>query len=260
MNKLNKYSRLLASYIDFVILMNLIGIANLLIGVVEDRGSKLLLAIVLYVIIGFLYVFKDTFFGDASLGKHLLGLKLESTVKNPNPNSTPNLRLRNLFGCLVIFIYMIYVLSNDRFANIVLLIFAVFNLILFCFRPHKKLGDDLARVQVVEDPDNKIWENIDTWKKNAYVAIVTVLLSVPLIEVLKPIISTISRIGWSRPTGLMALEMVLRGGLSVLVFYLFYQIIVKFVDNALLKKLMVVCAFVSMLCSLTRDIYIVILF
>lgn len=254
MNQLSKYSRFLASYIDFAIFMNLINVANVLSGFAEAGGKevKLLISIVLYSIIGIFYFFKDSVFKNASIGKYLVGLKLESTSTKSNPNRNANLFLRNVFSCIALALYMFFNLVSSRPLDgyIILLTFVVFNLIFFCFKPNKKLGDCLVNLQVVEDADNKLWKNIDTDEKNGCVAVVIFLLSLPLISFFVQIVLSMIRISWHDQYILMFLKGSLIIGLNVLVFYLYNKFIAKYADNVLLKRLMIVCAVVSVICSL----------
>ena len=255
MNQLNRYNRFLASYIDFAIFVNLVSVANILAGLAETGGKevKLLISIVLYSIICIFYVFKDSIFKSASIGKYLVGLKLESTSKKPKSSLTSNLCLRNLFSCIALALYMFLSLTSNNSLDgyIILLTFLVINLLFFCFKPNKKLGDYLANMQVVEDASNKIWKNINPEVKNGCVAIVTFLLSLPLIGIFGQIVLTMIRIGWHGQYALMILKGSLIIGLCVFTFYLYHKITAKFVDNVLLKRLIIVGAAVSVLVSLS---------
>lgn len=253
MNQSNRYGRFLASYIDFAIFVNLVSVANILCGLAIAREDvKLLIYIVLYAIIGMFYLFKDTVFENASIGKYLVGLKLESTSKKTKSSLTPNLCLRNLFSCIALALYMLYSLTSNKPLEgyIILLTFVVINFLFFCFKPNKKLGDYLARLQVVEDADNKMWKNIDTEKKNGCVAVVTFLLSLPLIDLVAQIVLTMIRI-WYYEYGLMILKGSLIIGFYVLMFYFYYKLAAKFADNVLLKRLIIVGAAVSVLALLS---------
>ena len=253
MNQLNRFSRFLASYIDFAIFMNLISIANVLAELVGtgDKELKALIIIVLYSSICMFYIFKDSVFKNASIGKYLVGLKLESTLKEPKSNLTSNLCLRNLFGSIALALYLFYSFAYNALLgkNIVLLTFLVFNLFFFCFKPNKKLGDYLANMQVVEDADNKLWKNINTKEKNGCVAVVTFLLSLPLIGVLAQFLLEMIQIGWHGKYILLTLKGSLIIGLYVLMFYLYHKLVAKFADNVLLRRLMIVCAAIVVLSS-----------
>ena len=251
MIKLNKISRLLASYIDFAIVMNLLMLVSTLANMLETKEIRLAISIFFDVAIFSYFVCKDSIFENASIGKHLLGLKLIKPSSIYQNDLGTN--IRNMISSLAILLFIIYDLSARSFEGyIVLLIYMAFNAIFFCYKPNKKLGDYLAKLEVVEDEDNTIWKEVAPEKKNAYITIVSFLLSLPIIDVLVKVSPIIFRMGW----GFSEIKAIIRGAIPIagalLIFHFYNKLINKFVDNALLKKLLVICAASVMLAAVAK--------
>lgn len=254
MIKLNKLSRLLASYIDLAILVNLIFIVNLITAQIGDGEMKTAFSILFYFIILLLYLCKDMLFSSASIGKYLLGLKIESTSNNPQAD-TSKLCVRNLFSLVGILVYLAYSYYKSFMAPGVLLVFLLFNFIFYCFKPNQKFGDCIAKLQVVEDAENKIWKDTEVGKKNTYVMIVSILLLLPFLEFFNSFWPRISSSGFSHDSFWTAIALVVPLGLHIFVFYCFCRLIVKLVDSVLLKKLMLCCATSIFLFYLSLNVF-----
>ena len=109
-------------------------------------------------------------------------------------------------------------------------------------------------MQVVENEDDKVCEPIDTKEKNECVAIVSLLLSLPLIALLMKELVEMDH--WSDLYILKFMKIALMIGFSVLLFYLYHKHAAKFADNVLLKRLIIVGAIVVVLHSLISSLFI----
>ncbi len=108
--------------------------------------------------------------------------------------------------------------------------------------------------QVFGNADGKMLAPIDTEEKNECVAIVSFLLSLPLIKLLMKELIEMYR--WSDLYILTFMKIALMIGFSVLLFYLYHKHAAKFADNVLLKRLIIVGAAVVVLHSLISSLFI----
>ena len=142
---------------------------------------------------------------------------------------------------------------NDYIAYLIIFLIFVtsFVTLRLLFRGDKRFANTM---QVVENEDDKVCGPIDTKEKNECVAIVSLLLSLPLIALLmKELIEMNRRYDLYILTFMKIALMI---GFSVLLFYLYHKHAAKFADNVLLKRLIIVGAAVVVLHSLISSLFI----
>ena len=148
-------------------------------------------------------------------------------------------------------IYTIPLNEYIAYLIIFLIFVTTFVTLRLLFRGDKRFANTM---QVVENEDDKVCEPIDTKEKNECVAIVSLLLSLPLIALLMKELVEMDH--WSDLYILKFMKIALMIGFSVLLFYLYHKHAAKFADNVLLKRLIIVGAIVVVLHSLISSLFI----
>ncbi|MBP3716102.1 MAG: RDD family protein [Paludibacteraceae bacterium] len=239
-NKPNRYSRFLAAYIDVFVLINIIAITEHITSLLREASSELAsdltkaVPLFLYSTISILYIVKDNIFKSGSLGKYLLGLRIETTS---NEASGTSVFKRNLLGALVIVIYSLANMAGKPvIGKIVFLAFLVFNILLILWKPAQKIGDYIAHTRVTEDQENKLWRNTGERGKNTYVATIGLFLLFLLLWNIRGCSLFIA----DRIASVVDLIyiVILIAILTAMPILIFYKLVNKFIGNRLLKILL----------------------
>ncbi len=239
-NKPNRYSRFLAAYIDVFVLINIIAITEHITSFIQEDSSALasdfsrILTLFLFSAISILYTVKDNIFKSRSLGKYLLGLRIETTS---NEASGTSVFKRNLLGALVIVIYSLAnIAGKPVIGKIVFLAFLVFNILLILWKPAQKIGDYIAHTRVTEDQENKLWRNTGERGKNTYVATIGLFLLFLLLWNIRGCSLFIA----DRIASVVDLIyiVILIAILIAMPILIFYKLVNKFIENRLLKILL----------------------
>lgn len=239
-NKPNRYSRFLAAYIDVFVLINIIAITEHITSFIQEDSSALasdfsrILTLFLFSAISILYTVKDNIFKSRSLGKYLLGLRIETTS---NEASGSSVFKRNLLGALVIVIYSLANMAGKPvIGKIVFLAFLVFNILLILWKPAQKIGDYIAHTRVTEDQENKLWRNTGEREKNTYVATIGLFLLFLLLWNIRGCSLFIAdRIASVVDLIYIVILIAILTAMPILIFYKFVN---KFIENRLLKILL----------------------
>ena len=248
----NKINRLLAAYIDIVIFANLIKLTDLLVGFIQKETAHTMmseitaiLSIIFYLVIFLLYLLKDSISDCGSLGKQLLGLKIEST----NGTENPTIFKRNVLGGLVLIAYSISSFTpHPQDGALILLAFIIFNAIFICCNANQKLGDIIAHLRVVEDQENKIWASTNKTEKQQYTTLVAGLILLIILSYVKTVTYFLT-FRMQSPFSILVLI-----SHTFISFCITYKLIKKFIDNRLLTIMLTAAAILSSLAMMANDL------
>ncbi len=170
-NRISRIRYIFASYIDILILFNIVGLLNKLSDLVPDHSVQTFVRLILVGVMAFVYWFKDSLFDGKTPGKRVVGIK----VDRPSHFSSFDVFSfkRNLFGGLAFLLYLIVVVSLPR--NISLwecmyspLLYILVNIIVVLCLKDRKLGDFISKSRVVDDPENNWWKGVSVSEKILY--------------------------------------------------------------------------------------------
>ena len=110
-----KYKRLIAIILDFYIILYILGILDSLFFKMSSDTMEILIHLALfYIVFWVVYCFKDCIFGNASIGKKIMKIKI---VKTENTNSNKIGITSHILRAVPLLIFpleLVLVLSNNK--------------------------------------------------------------------------------------------------------------------------------------------------
>lgn len=255
-NSISRSRYLFAAYFDLVIMLNIFSLVRLFIGymskAISDSGVTLFLSLILYGMLFLFYIGKDAMFDGKTLGKRIAGLKLVTT--SGGVFDLGKSVLRNIFSGFAFLFSLLYLGSYNEFMFYIIIFSCILiNFILACCLKNRKLGDFLAKSQVVDDTENKWYQGISSHEKSLY-SLTALLLLFELLytyghNVLINLILRLSHIYYEY--SYLILEIVFSS-----VFYIILCFVVKnTVPFPLLRKLLYVASALSFFLALSKYIH-----
>lgn len=162
-NNASRIELAFASIIDFIIYALFFAMATLLVPFAKELFALYIIGCLVSITF---FLCKDLLWGGSSIGKRLLGLKIESVKDNDDPGLNGLLVLRNVPECLYLLLFdfvlfSIFYGSHIYVWGIVLSVgFVLFHMALLFISPGRKVGDFLSGTRVVRKEDGEVWKGI----------------------------------------------------------------------------------------------------
>lgn len=167
-NRISRIRYIFASYIDILILFNIVGLLNKFSDLVPDHSVQTFVRLILVGVMVFVYWFKDSLFDGTTPGKRVVGIK----VDRPSHFSSFDAFSfkRNLFGGLAFLLYLIAAVSFPRPLERMYfpLLYILVNIVVVLCLRDRKLGDFFSKSRVVDDPENNWWKGVSVSEKILY--------------------------------------------------------------------------------------------
>lgn len=179
-NRISRSRYIFASYIDILILFNIVGLLNSLSDLVPDGSVQTFVRLILVGVVVFVYWFKDSLFDGKTPGKRVVGIKVDRPSQFSSFDAF-SLK-RNLFGGIAFLLYLIAAVSFPRPLERMYfpLLYILVNIVVVLCLRDRKLGDFFSKSRVVDDPENNWWKGVSVSEKILYPTASLLVILYPL--------------------------------------------------------------------------------